>query len=101
VPIAPPTKPETGAHRALTVPLGAPWRSVYIPYTSKNAPSPMRVACRGRLTSNVTPSTAPIKDAGAIQASSRRSASFEKRVPIAIAADTSSNTHTGSTKSSG
>ena len=61
----------------------------------------MSVACRGRLTSSVTPSTAPISDAGAIHSTRPISASREKRVPIAIAAETSSSTHTGNTKSSG
>ena len=47
------------------------------------------------------PATAPASDSGTIHLSSDQSASREKRTPSASAADTSSSTHIGSTKSSG
>ena len=59
------------------------------------------VAARGRLTSSVTPSTAPIKQVGTISFSSDLSASRENRVPSASAAETSSSTDSGNTKSRG
>ena len=62
---------------------------------------PAIVACRGSATSSVTPGTAPTSESGTIHFSSDQSASREKRAPRASAADTSSSTHIGSTKSSG
>jgi hypothetical protein len=67
----------------------------------RKTPIAASVACRGKATRSVTPSTAPMSENGVNSTSSDLSASREKRAPRVSAADTSSSTDSGSTKSSG